>query len=241
MANDKTFFQWQESRALSGYKSAWLVKRREDSKYSLIGATETVPYPFGEHETFEYDLLQAPTKGQVEGKMTLESTDIEVLHHRDNAYRYEKLEGEILDFLSVNAEYVGYKFIGTLSYRPNNAEADINRATVTITPMSAETTPIYDARELVQETLCFKTSIPATVKVGEKVDFTPIQTTTATISAVKIAAGTNAETAADTSDITTTAINQVEFKTTGLFAVTVSAADYTSWTTTVYVEPAAQS
>lgn len=240
MNNKNAFFQWQESRALSGYKSAWLVKRKSDTKYSLIGATETVPYPFGEHETFEYDLLQAPTKGQVEGKMSLESTDIEVLHHRDNAYRYEKLEGEILDFLSINAEYVGYKFIGTISYRPNNAEADINRATVTITPMSAETTPIYDARDLIQETLCFKTSIPATVKVGDTVDFTPIQTVTANISAVKIAAGTNAETAASTTDIVTTDISKVEFKTAGLYAVTIAATGYASWTTTVYVEAASQ-
>ena len=233
--DNNTFFQVKEARALSGYRSAWLIKG-DNGKYSLVGATETVPYVFGDKDTFEYDLLQAPTKGQVEGKMSLESQDIEVLHHRDNAYRYEKLKGKVHDFMVINAEFVGYKFTGTLDYRPNNAEADINRATVTITPMSASVTPIFNARGDIEEPLCFANSIPATVKVGEKIDLSVVQSSaTVTVSAKSIAGGTNAETDA-TASVSTTNISAVTISAEGLYALTVSASGYAPWTTTVYVE-----
>ena len=235
--DNNTFFQVKEARALSGYRSAWLIKG-DNGKYSLVGATETVPYVFGDKDTFEYDLLQAPTKGKVEGKMSLESQDIEVLHHRDNAYRYEKLKGKVHDFMVINAEFVGYKFTGTLDYRPNNAEADINRATVTITPMSASVTPIFNARGDIEETLCFANSIPATVKVGEKIDLSVVQSSaTVTVSAKSIAGGTNAETDA-TASVSTTNISAVTISAEGLYALTVSASGYAPWTTTVYVEAA---
>lgn len=235
--DNNTFFQVKEARALSGYRSAWLVKG-ESGKYSLVGATETVPYVFGDKDTFEYDLLQSPTKGQVEGKMSLDPQDIEVLHHRDNAYRYEKLKGKVHDFMVINAEFVGYKFTGTLDYRPNNAEADINRATVTITPMSASVTPVFNARNEVEETLCFASAIPATVKVGETIDLSVIQSgVTATVSAKKIADGTNVETDATTS-VSSTDISKVTISAEGLYALTVSATNYAPWTTTVYVESA---
>lgn len=236
--NESAFFQYKESRALAGYKSAWLVKHPDDpsGKYSLIGATETVPYVFGDKESFDYNLLQSPTIGSVEGKITLDAQDIDVLHHRDNVYRYEKLKGRVLDFMTINAEMVGYKFSGTLDYRPNNAEADVNRATVTITPMDAETKPVYNARPEIIETLAFAAVIPATVKVGEEIDLSVKQNVSATVSATKIADGTNKETDAS-SEVSSTDIKKVTISQVGLYALTVSAPDYASWTTTVYVEP----
>lgn len=236
---ENSFFQYKEARALSGYKSAWLIKG-DNGKYSLVGATETVPYVFGDKDTFEYDILQSPTKGQVEGKMSLESQDIEVLHHRDNAYRFEKLKGKVHDFMVINAEFVGYKFTGTLDYRPNNAEADINRATVTITPMSASVTPIFNARGDIEETLCFASAIPATVKVGDKIDLSVVQSganSTASVSAKLIADGTNVETDA-TASVSTSDISAVTISAEGLYALTVSASGFAPWTTTVYVEAA---
>lgn len=234
--NSNSFFQYKETRALSGYKSAWLYKDPDLGKYCLVGATESVPYVFGDKETFEFDILQAPTKGQVEGKPSLEAQDIEVLHHRDNAYRFEKLKGKPLDFMTINGEYVGYKFVGTLDYRPNNAEADVNRATVTITPMSAEATPVFNAREEIAETLCFASAIPATVKKGEEFDLSVIQTITPSYKMVEIG-DNNAETEATTS-LSSTVATKATISAKGLYAITVydDAKTYASWTTTVYVE-----
>lgn len=232
---ENAFFQYKETRALSGYKSAWLVKG-DSGKYSLVGATETVPYAFGDKDTFEYDILQSPTKGQVEGKMSLESQDIEVLHHRDNAYRFEKMKGKTLDFMVINAEFVGYKFTGTIDYRPNNAEADINRATVTITPMSASVTPIFNARGEVEETLCFASAIPATVKVGEKFDISVIQSS-AVVDYTMVELDKANEPDA-TTNLTKTDPTQASITLGGIYAITASASGYAPWTTTVYVESA---
>jgi hypothetical protein len=207
-----------------------------------------VPYVFSDKDNFEFDILQSPTKGQVAGKMSLESKDIEVLHHRDNAYRFNELKKlGTLDFMVINSEFVGYKFTGTLDYRPNDAEADVNRATVTITPMSADVTPIFDARGEIAETLFFKNAIPATVKTGVAVDFSvDASSVTATLTVKKIAARTNTESDAETSTDYTITDNKITFASTGLFKITASQTvtggndpEYAPWTTTVYVEAAA--
>jgi hypothetical protein len=237
--NENSFFQANETRALSGYKSAWLYKDLELGKYCLVGATESVPYVFGDKDSFEFDILQSSTKGQVEGKPSLEPKDIEVLHHRDNAYRFGKLKGRTVDFMSINAEFVGYKYTGTLDYRPNDAEADVNRATVTITPMSADATPIFNARDEIAETLCFASSIPATIKVGAKIDLSVKQSVvTPSYKIVKIA-NDGTETDA-TASLSATNPKESTISEAGLFAITVSdtTKQYASWTTTVYVESA---
>lgn len=236
--NENAFYNYKETRALSGYKSAWLYKDEETGKYSLIGATETAPYVFGDKGTFEFNLLQSRVVGQVEDKTTLEPQDIEVLHHRDNAYRYEKLKGKVLEFMTINAEFVGYKFTGTIDYKPNNAEADVNRATVTVTPMDASMTPVFNARPEVIETLCFANAISATIKVGDKIDLSVVQSVTPTVSAVKIEDGTNKETDA-TSLVESTDIKAVTISQAGLYAIKVSAVGYASWVTTVYVQETA--
>jgi hypothetical protein len=166
--------------------------------------------------------------------MSLEAQDIEVLHHRDNAYLYEKLKGQTLDFMVINAEFVGYKFVGTLDYRPNNAEADVNRATVTITPMSASVKPVFNARPEVIETLCFASVIPETIKTTDTIDLSVVQSgVTPTVKAVKIADGSNEE---SDFELAVTDVKKVTIPTEGLYALTVKAEGYASWTTTVYVE-----
>ena len=162
-----------------------------------------------------------------------------MLHHRDNAYRFGKLKGRTVDFMSINAEFVGYKYTGTLDYRPNDAEADVNRATVTITPMSADATPIYNARDEIAETLCFASSIPATIKVGDKIDLSVKQSVvTPSYKIVKIA-NNGTETDA-TASLSATNPKESTISEAGLFAITVSdtTKQYASWTTTVYVESA---
>ena len=231
---ENAFFQYKETRALSGYKSAWLYKDPDLGKYCLVGATETVPYVFGDKDTFEFDILQSSTKGQVEGKPSLEAQDIEVLHHRDNAYRFNKMKGKTIDFMTVNGEFMGYKFSGTLDYRPNNAEADVNRATVTITPMSADATPVYNARHEIAETLCFASAIPATVKVGDKFDISVTQVSTGVT--YKMVELDKADEPDATTNLSYTDPTQATISMEGIYAITASATGYASWTTTVYVE-----
>lgn len=233
------FWQFNEDRAKPGYKSAWLVKLPENNgKFSLIGLTNNVPYPFGDTETFEINVLQSSAIGQTEGKTTMEAVDVPVYHHRDNAYRYNNLAGKVLEFMSINSEFVGYKFSGTLKYKPDTAEASENTATVVVTPISGSETPIYDARNDIMETLCIAGVIPETVKVNEVVDFAVKQSDAIlSFKVVKIEAGTNKETdAVSVTDYAVEETSKLKFISTGLMAITISATGYASWTTTVYVE-----
>lgn len=237
MAVDKnSFFQYVENRGQAGYGAAILVKKQNESYYSLLVASETVPSVFGSQDSFEFDILNSPVKGKIQGKMTLDDKEVEVLHHRDNVYRFENLKGHVLDFLVVDANFVGYKFTGTVSYRMNDATADVLRGTYTITPMSADPTPILNARPLCQETLCFADVVPETVKAGEKITLSvsnKIPTSTTVTYTAKIVGEDS-----DASGVITNNVFTAPSATGGgkIYAITASATGYASWTTTVYVE-----
>lgn len=227
------YFKYLEHKGQAGYRAAILVKEQSASLYSLLVASETVPSVFGTPDSFEFDLLNSPVKGRIAGKMSLDDKEVEVLHHRDNVYRFDKLKNKVLDFMVVDSNFVGYKFSGTLSYRMNDASADVLRGTYTITPMSADPNPVLDARSLCQETLCFADVVPDTVKAGDEITLSVVQTSAnATFTAAKIN-----ENGTETSEVS--AISEGVFTAPtggGLYAITASATNYASWTTTVYVE-----
>lgn len=236
------FYKYQENRAQSGYKAAILVKRQEDTLYSLLVAGETVPSVFGTQDSFDFDLLNSPVKGKVAGKMVLEPKEVEVLHHRDNVLRFEELKDQVLDFMFIDSQFVGYKFNGTIEYRVNDASTDVLRGTYTITPMSADPIPLLDVRPYVQETLCFANSIPETIKAGTTIDCSVVQGTTTktpTFTFKKYNSATRSWAATSTSEITTdlssgkvSASSSAE----GLYSITAAMEGYASWTTTVFVE-----
>jgi hypothetical protein len=166
MAKDM-FFKYEESQAQVGYRSAVVYKEQGDNKYRFLCASETVPFPFGTRDTFEYDLLNSASKGMVEGKSTLEQSEIELLYTRNNAMLFEKLKGRVLDFMSLTPQGVGYKYHGTISFRPNEATADIHRGTYTITPMGASEVPIWLAKQECYEPLFFADVIPDEISIAD--------------------------------------------------------------------------
>lgn len=237
LIDKNAYFKYQEHRAMSGYKAAVLVKEQNDEFYSLLCASETVPSIFGSQDSFEFDLLNSPTKGKVSGKMTLDDKEVEVLHHRDHVYRFEQLKDKVLDFMFVDAQFVGYKYSGTISYRVNDASADVLRGTYTITPMSADPTPIMDARPYCKETLCFADVIPETVSAGATISVVVAQTdATITCDIAKYSPSTQSW-ADDTALTYTSGKVTVTDSASGLYSITVkdSTNKYAPWTTTVYV------
>lgn len=241
---ENSFFNYVEGRGQSGYRASILVKDPDNGtkgKYSMLVPSTTVPSVFGSSDSFEFDLLNMPTKGKIAGKPSIEAKEVEVLYHRDNAYRFYKLRGKTLNFLVISEEFMAYSFVGTVDYRPNDGSADTWMATYTITPMSAEPTPIFDARPLIATTLNFKVAVPKEVKVNEKVDLANVWNVSGvSFKVVKIEAETNKETVAVSTTDYEVEENNISFKTTGLFAVTVSdpAGEYASWTTTIYAQAA---
>ena len=160
-------FQYNESQAQVGYKSAVLYKKQGDTKYRFLCASETVPFPYGTKDTYEFDLLNSASKGMVDGKSSLEQKEIELLYTPNNAYLFETLKGQVLDFMSLTPDKVGYKYHGKISFRPNDATADIHRGTYTITPMGASEIPLFMAREECYSPLFFADVIPYEISIAD--------------------------------------------------------------------------
>lgn len=246
MENKKLFYDYIESRAQSGYGAALLVKLQNETKYSLLIASETVPAVFGTPSSFEFDLLNSRSLGRVAGKSSVDDKDVEFLLHRDNIYRLAQFRGKILDFLYFTPDCMAWHFVGQIRVRPNDAGADVLRGTYTVVPMSVDEKPILDARGLIKETVLFTDVVPDSlvIKTSETVTLSAnvpeakfeckIYDTTdgkvATTESTIFTAGTiegNTLTIAKGSSIPTGTHYALAF-------VTVSADDdYASWTTTI--------
>lgn len=155
-----------EKRAMSGYGSALLYKEANEDLYHLVLPLETVPTVSGSVDTFDFDILTCPSKGQVEGKESLDQVDVDFMWHRDNVARLEDLQGRVLDFMTVYQDFTARTFTGTIKVRPQEAGADIMRGTFTITPMSATAKTILDARDLIMDTITFTQQIPSSLTIG---------------------------------------------------------------------------
>lgn len=158
--------EYCENRGMSGYGSALLYKDSTvdlDGKYHLLLPLETAPSVTGSVDTFDFDILTCPSKGQVAGKETLDQKDVDFLWHRDNVRKLESLQDKIIDFLVVYQDFTARAFTGTIKVRPQDAGADVMRGTFAITPMSAQTTTILDARDLIKDTVWFTNSIASRV------------------------------------------------------------------------------
>lgn len=247
--NKDAFFKYVETRAQNAYGSAILVKEQNAEKYSLLIASETVPAIFGSQGSFEFNLVNSKTIGKVPDKVTLDDKEVEFLLHRDNVHRLEQLKGKVLDFMYFTPDFMGWKFTGMISYRPNDATADILRGTYTITPMSADPSPIMDARGLVMETISITDVVPDSVTVPGGAGEASIPITcdvegfTITVSVKdmygnvsdKFTSGTHETTGskgiAKVKGISgTTATNDY-----GMAYITVSKTGYAPWTTTVAI------
>lgn len=241
--DSNAFYKSQESRAQSGYKAAILVKDPTSTitdKYQLLVASTSVPSIFGTNDSFEFDLLNSPTKGKVQGKMTLDDKEVEVLHHRDNVVRFERLKDRVLDFMVIDSQFVGYKFTGTLSYRMNDASAEVLMGTYTITPMSADTTPVLNARAEVIETLCFANAIPDEVGATTKVSYAVKQSGATPTCKVYTMDGVTRGVEATASDAINTEDKKIDFsKFTAnkgqVVEIVVEAEGYAPVSTTVYI------
>lgn len=177
--------KFEQEKPIAGYGGALLYRDIGEDKYHILLPLETVPYVEGSVDTFDYDLLNSRSKGKVEGKLTLDQKDVDFFWTRDNVRRLEALQGKVVDFLTVNSEFMGRAFSGTIKVRPQDAGADIHKGIFTITPMSATTETLLDCRDLIQDTVAFINSIPASLVIGTTATNIIVQTDpdNATISA----------------------------------------------------------
>lgn len=241
MADNNMFYKYQEHRGQAGYRGALLVKEQTQDKYSLFLPLESVPSFFGSPESFDFNLVNSPVKGKVQGKMEMEDSSCEFLWHRDSAWRLEQLQGKVLDFLTISGDFVGTKATGTFTYHQNEGQADVLKGTIDFSIMSGDPHPILNCRGLVQETLCFADVIPESVPASTSSEATKInlsivqKPSSVTYKYFKIKEDNTID--GDESEISgvTNGVWEIPTTVTGLIGITVSATGYAPWTTTVFV------
>lgn len=227
-----------ENRAMNGYQSALLYKESNETLYHLVLPLESAPTVSGSVDTFDFDILTCPSKGQVEGKESLDQKDVDFLWHRDNVLRLESMQGRVLDFMVVYQDFTARTFTGTIKVRPQDAGADIMRGTFTITPMSARAGTILDARDLIQDTVVFTNSIKPMLNMTGNSETIEVKTdpTTATFTVESDNSNFNGSVSGNTLTINYTGDgDEVEY---AVITITASAEGYASWTTTIAVQSA---
>lgn len=240
MANEKDiYYKYQESRAITGDRSALLARLPDATSglYSLFLPVAELPSPEGTTDTVEFELINMPAVGQLEGKKRLEPFDVPFMWHRDNIFRLEKYKGQVIDFLDFQPDYTARKFKATYDFRRDTAQpSNPLQGILTITPMSMDNTTILNCRDEIEETLCFSEVIPATVEVGDKLNVSVVQGDVAGLSYTfaKISK-TGAESDASSDLTEDDGIVTVGASASGLYAIKASATGYASWTTTIYV------
>ena len=227
-----------ENRAMNGYQSALLYKESNETLYHLVLPLESAPTVSGSVDTFDFDILTCPSKGQVEGKESLDQKDVDFLWHRDNVLRLESMQGRVLDFMVVYQDFTARTFTGSIKVRPQDAGADIMRGTFTITPMSARAGTILDARDLIQDTVVFTNSIKPMLNMTGDSETIEVKTdpTTATFTVESDNSNFNGSVSGNTLTINYTGDgDEVEY---AVITITASAEGYASWTTTIAVQSA---
>ena len=162
--------KFEDKRPVSGYGGALCYvdpsnSEDADLKYHILIPLESLPAVTGSTDSFEYDLLNSPSKGKVQGKGSLEDTDLEFLWHRDNVRRLEALQGRSIDFMIVFPDFTARKFTGTIKVRNNEISADVAKGTITITPITASETTILDCRSELKDTVAITSNIDDNVEL----------------------------------------------------------------------------
>lgn len=225
-----------DKRAMSGYGSALLYKEANETLYHIVTPLESVPTVSGSVDTFDFDILTCPSKGQVEGKESLDQVEVDFLWHRDNITRLESLQGRVLDFMAVYQDFTARTFTGTIKVRPQEAGADIMRGTFTITPMSASTTTILDARDLIQDTVMFTNAIDDHIVLSENSYDVVVKTNPATANVSVTSNNSDFTGVYSDGKVTINYVGDGETKAYAVLTITATAENYASWSTTIAVE-----
>lgn len=225
-----------DKRAMSGYGSALLYKEANETLYHIVTPLESVPTVSGSVDTFDFDILTCPSKGQVEGKESLDQVEVDFLWHRDNITRLESLQGRVLDFMAVYQDFTARTFTGTIKVRPQEAGADIMRGTFTITPMSASTTTILDARDLIQDTVMFTNAIDDHIVMSENSYDVVVKTNPATANVSVTSNNSDFTGVYSDGKVTINYVGDGDTKAYAILAITATAENYASWSTTIAVE-----
>lgn len=238
--------KFEDKRPVSGYGGALCYidpTEDTDNKYHILIPLESLPAVTGSTDSFEFDLLNSPSKGKVQGKGSLEDTDLEFLWHRDNVRRLEALQGRSIDFMIVYPDYTARKFTGSIKVRPNEISNDVAKGTITITPISASDETILDCRGDLKDTVVITSNVPDYVELTSATDsnIKEVKITTDVEGATIKATSSNTSVAtlnSSTDGVISNGALSISYVGEGnaLVTITATAEGMASWETTIAVE-----
>lgn len=158
------FITRNDDKLSSGYGSALLVREYGDRFFNLVIPLEKVPSVSGDYETFDYNSLLSDVKSKVRGKLELSSVTADFVYSRENILRLDELVNRSLEYMRINKNYTYEIFTAEMSYKAQDAEADVLKGEITLTP-SALGEKGVDGRSLIRQTLEFSQSLPDSVSL----------------------------------------------------------------------------
>lgn len=224
----------------SPYGSALMVDEEESGQYSIVIPLEAIPSVSGEPETFPYNVLTEPSKGNVKGKEEMEAGSTNFFYTKENCERLDKLKGKILPYMTLLSNGIGVKFHAELSYRLNDIEnSDIIKGTLTLTPSSLDG-QVLEASSLIKPTEAILSNFPTKITFNEKTAYSlpaPVSnsdTSDVTVETVLTGAASDKYSVSEWSDnkITITPQEGVENGDKAMLAVNLSSKSktYAPWT-----------
>ncbi|MGX8835323.1 hypothetical protein ACWG0P_14070 [Amedibacillus sp. YH-ame6] len=223
-----------EERATIGSGSGLYGLDEALAKYKLLLPLIKVPFIKQTTNEVEIKVACSDTITKVNGVTSLESSEADIYLHRDVLRILEKLNGKTLPLIAKTGEHVGYKYNGTITYTPSDAEMDAAwQGTVKITPVSK---PEYidNCLPLLVRTVKFVSPVPSMVELNET---TGTYVTTISLSEV----GANATVKSCDTAIATATIADNKLTVTGvkegstIIEITSVLEGFASWTTTIHV------
>lgn len=156
----------QETRARLGAGSALYSDFFNNSgKFQLLCPTVETPFIGSDVAEVEIKVSSSSTVGKINGVETLNAGETNVYMHRDIIKLLEKINGKLINLISMAGDFTGFKYTGVITYTPSNSTTDDAwQGTIKITP---KTKPVFieNCYPLIVPTAHFASAIDAVIEL----------------------------------------------------------------------------
>lgn len=152
-------------RALSEHLGAGLFNKKSNGKYSLFlpltGTGENGSAP----DTLEKTVIGNASKTYVKGRQDNPQITIPFYAHRDNYRILESVKNTAQEFLRVNPDMTGIKYIGDVDYKTNNTDVgSLIEGELSITVKKYDGY-VDNVSDLIENTAIIESEVPENVAV----------------------------------------------------------------------------
>lgn len=154
-------------RAAQDIGAAIFIKRPEDTLYHLWLPVTDMPATGSAPATADATTTTSRVNVQTAARKSIDQKEFTFFAHRDNFRTIAKDYNQQRDFLQINPDGTGWKFSGQVSMYQDSTSVNNNMtAKAVITVSSAEELPRENVLDIIQDTVTFSNSLPATLIIS---------------------------------------------------------------------------